>query len=52
MLYLAPRILPTFWFERVLIHRRHLHRSIADLYNPSGALESFAYKQILFLCWH
>ncbi len=56
-LYLAPRLLPTFWFERgigdmgqsmgvtatgILLIR------MVDPDNRTGAFESFAYKQLLF----
>jgi len=57
MLYLGPRILPTFWFERGIGDMGQsmgvtstglLLIRMVDPYNQSGALESFAYKQILF----
>jgi len=56
-LYLGPRLLPSYWFERgigdmgqsmgvtatgILLIR------MVDIDNRSGALESFAYKQLLF----
>ncbi|HIK35213.1 MULTISPECIES: sodium/glutamate symporter [unclassified Thermosynechococcus] len=57
MLYLAPRILPMFWFERGIGDMGQsmgvtstglLLIRMVDPHNQSGALESFAYKQILF----
>ncbi|WP_460194649.1 sodium/glutamate symporter [Thermosynechococcus sp. FA-CM-4201] len=57
MLYLAPRILPVFWFERGIGDMGQsmgvtstglLLIRMVDPHNQSGALESFAYKQILF----
>ncbi len=57
MLYFAPRILPTFWFERGIGDMGQsmgvtstglLLIRMVDPRNQSGALESFAYKQILF----
>jgi len=57
LLVLAPRIIPTGWFERgigdfgqstgVTVTGLLLMR-MADPCNRSGALESFAYKQLLF----
>jgi glutamate:Na+ symporter, ESS family len=54
---LAPRVIPTFWFERatgdfgqsmgVTVTGLLLMR-VADPANRSGALESFGYKQLLF----
>lgn len=56
-IYLGPRILPTFWFERgigdlgqsmgVTATGLVLMRMV-DPDNRSGAFESFAYKQLLF----
>lgn len=56
-IYLGPRMLPTFWFERgigdlgqsmgVTATGLVLIRMV-DPENRSGALESFAYKQLLF----
>ncbi|MCH9055762.1 sodium:glutamate symporter [Synechococcus sp. PCC 6716] len=57
MLYLGPRILPVFWFERGIGDMGQsmgvtstglLLIRMVDPHNQSGALESFAYKQILF----
>lgn len=57
VLVLAPRMIPTGWFERgigdfgqstgVTVTGLLLMR-VADPANESGALESFAYKQLLF----
>lgn len=56
-LFLAPRILPTYWFERGVGDMGQsmgvtstglLLIRMVDPYNRSGALESFAYKQLLF----
>jgi glutamate:Na+ symporter, ESS family len=57
VLFIAPRIIPTGWFERgigdfgqsmgVTVTGLLLMR-VADPPNESGALESFGYKQLLF----
>ena len=56
-LYLGPRILPDYWFERGLGDMGQsmgvtatgiLLIRMADPHNQTGALESFAYKQLLF----
>jgi glutamate:Na+ symporter, ESS family len=57
VIFLAPRIIPTAWFERgvgdfgqsmgVTVTGLLLMR-VADPPNESGALESFGYKQLLF----
>jgi glutamate:Na+ symporter, ESS family len=57
VLFIAPRIIPTAWFERgigdfgqsmgVTVTGLLLMR-VADPPNESGALESFGYKQLLF----
>jgi glutamate:Na+ symporter, ESS family len=57
VVYIAPRIIPTGWFERgigdfgqsmgVTVTGLLLMR-VADPPNRSGALESFGYKQLLF----
>jgi glutamate:Na+ symporter, ESS family len=57
ILLLAPRVSPTYWFERaagdfgqplgVAVTGLLLMR-VADHPNRSGALESFGYKQVLF----
>jgi glutamate:Na+ symporter, ESS family len=57
VIFLAPRVVPTHWFERaagdfgqsmgVTVTGLLLMR-IADPPNRSGALESFGYKQLLF----
>lgn len=57
VLLLAPRVVPTYWFERaagdfgqsmgVTVTGLLLMR-VADPSNRSGAMESFGYKQLLF----
>jgi len=57
VLLLAPRVIPTYWFERaagdfgqsmgVTVTGLLLMR-VADPGNRSGAMESFGYKQLLF----
>jgi glutamate:Na+ symporter, ESS family len=57
VILLAPRVIPTYWFERaagdfgqsmgVTVTGLLLMR-VADPSNRSGALESFGYKQLLF----
>ncbi len=57
VLFLAPRVIPTYWFERaagdfgqsmgVTVTGLLLMR-VADPGNRSGAMESFGYKQLLF----
>ncbi|PPT07464.1 Sodium/glutamate symporter [Geitlerinema sp. FC II] len=55
--FLAPRMLPTFWFERGLGDMGQsmgvtatgiLLLRMVDPHNRSGAFESFAYKQLFF----
>jgi glutamate:Na+ symporter, ESS family len=57
VLFLAPRVVPTYWFERVagdfgqsmgVTVTGLLLMRVADPPNRSGALESFGYKQLLF----
>ncbi|MBE9042186.1 sodium:glutamate symporter, partial [Oscillatoriales cyanobacterium LEGE 11467] len=56
-IFLAPRILPTYWFERGLGDMGQsmgvtatgiLLLRMVDPENRSGAFESFAYKQLFF----
>ncbi len=56
-IYLAPRMIPTFWFERGIGDMGQsmgvtatglLLIRMVDADNHSGALESFAYKQLFF----
>ena len=56
-LFLAPRLLPSFWFERGIGDMGQsmgvtatgiLLMRMVDPENKSGAFESFAYKQLLF----
>ncbi|MBF2057710.1 MAG: sodium:glutamate symporter [Cyanobacterium sp. T60_A2020_053] len=55
--YLAPRLIPTFWFERGICDMGQsmgvtatgiLLLRMVDPKNKSGAFESFAYKQLFF----
>lgn len=55
--YLAPRIIPTYWFERGIGDMGQsmgvtatglLLMRMVDPFNRSGAFESFAYKQLFF----
>jgi len=56
-MYLAPRILPSYWFERGIGDMGQsmgvtatgiLLIKMVDPYNRTGAFESFAYKQLFF----